>query len=139
MKKYEYTAHTADVGLRAFGRTEAETFENAALGMFNLLCDVSAVEPRKTLEIALETADEEENLLADWLNELLFLYESRDMLFSRFRILELSGGKLRAEVSGEPLDRTRHELGEEIKAATYHMLRVRRSDDGWTAQVIFDI
>lgn len=138
MKGYEYTAHTADVGLIAYGDTEAEAFENAALGMFGLICDLSLVNKAETVTIDVES-DSDETLLADWLNELLYIYETRNMLFSVFRIGSIGRGGLAGSATGEQLDRGRHVLREDIKAATYHMLQVEHGEGGWKAQVLFDV
>lgn len=139
MKRYEYTGHTADVGLIAYGETEAEAFENAAAGMFGLICDMSLVKSHETMDVEVKSAGGDETLLADWLNELLYLYETREMLFGSFVVDSIEAGNLRGKAIGEPLDRERHVLKEDIKAVTYHMLEVGKTTDGWRVQVLFDV
>lgn len=139
MESYEYIGHTADVGLRAHGKTRAEAFENAARGMFDLICDISGVRQRESFPIALESAGGDETLLADWLNELLYLHESRGLLFSGFSVEVLEAGRLRGEARGERIDSGSHILRAEIKAVTYHMLQIKREQAGWSVQVLFDV
>lgn len=137
MKKYTVLNHTADIGIRAYGKTIKEAFENAALGMFSLITDLDKVEEKVSFNLSLE-ADDEETLLAEWLNELIYLFEVKKMLLKKFAIGELEKTKLSASVSGEELDLKRHTLMMQIKAATYHMLKVTHKEN-WEVQVIFDV
>lgn len=130
--------HTADIGIRAWGRTTAELFENAASGMFNIICDTATVEPAESYAVEVE-AEDLETLLVEWLNELLYLSESGELLFSSFKVLSMGETVIKGSAFGEPLDRDRHKLGTEIKAVTYHMLKVEQEDDMWVGTVIFDV
>lgn len=139
MSSFEIIEHTADIGIRAFGSTEAEAFENAATGMFSLIAahddDVRSVQ-----EFPVEvTAEDRETLLVEWLNELLYIFESNRVLLSRFQVQELGETHLVAKAWGEPVDEQRHEFKDDIKAATYHMLKVEKTPEGWEADVIFDV
>lgn len=136
---YEYFEHTADVGLRVRAATPAELFADAGRGLSGLIvADLSRVEPRETLTIALP-GDAWDYLLLDWLNELLYLFESRRFLGAEFRVRVDASG-LRAEVAGEVLDASRHGMEHEVKAVTYHGLRVtQEGDGGWLAEVVLDI
>jgi SHS2 domain-containing protein len=131
--------HTADVGVRAWGGSEEAVFEEAAKGMFSLVCDPQTVGSEETVIVDVEapTADHE-LLLVAWLNELLYLFEARRLLFSGFRVLELGESTLRAEVVGEALG-SHHRVCGGVKAATYHGLKLVRSDDRWEAEVILDV
>jgi SHS2 domain-containing protein len=131
--------HTADVGVRAWGGSEEAVFEEAAKGMFSLVCDPQTVGSEEKLAVSVEspTADHE-LLLVAWLNELLYLFEARRILFSEFRLLELGDSGLKAEVAGEPLG-THHAVCGGVKAATYHGLKLARTDGGWEAEVILDV
>jgi SHS2 domain-containing protein len=135
---FELTEHTADVGIRACGPTRADVFEQAALAMFSLICDPAAVEPREDLRIVL-TAESDDLLLAAWLNELLFIFESRRFVFAGFEVNEVGGGRLWARARGEMQDDTLHEVRAAVKAATYHGLELRRTDGGWEGVVILDV
>ena len=129
--------HTADVGLRVRGATLAELFGNAARGMFTLLCDPTTVHPRERVAVAIEE-DDLAYLLHDWLKELLYIVDTRRMLFARFEA-DITAGRLDGAAWGEPLEPARHEIKTEIKAVTCHGLEVRRRHGHWTAQVIFDL
>jgi SHS2 domain-containing protein len=138
MTRYETIEHTADTGIRAFGATEVEAFENAAAGMFSIIADPREVEERDRFTIYVE-AEDRETLLVEWLNELLYLLDSKGLLLKRFQITELSDTRLSGTVWGEAIDPSRHQLRLEIKAVTYHQLRVIQTADGWMAEVIFDV
>ncbi len=137
MKKYETFDHTADVGIRIFGRTYEEVMANAAYALFDLLTDLTRVRETLSHPIRVEAADREE-LLVCWLSELLFLFESRGYLFKRFEFSHLSQRSLQAVAHGEIFSPSRHECKIEIKAVTYHQVAVRESDGGWEGRVIFD-
>ncbi|MCL5291129.1 MAG: archease [Actinobacteria bacterium] len=135
---YETINHTADVGLKASGVTLAEAFENAATGMFSLISDLENVGSGAALDVYVE-AEDRETLLVEWLNELLYLFEVDHWIFKHFRIEDTDGEHyLRAKAFGEELDLGRHQIKIQIKAVTYHMLKVEH-DDRWIAQVIFDV
>ncbi|MEE9116205.1 MAG: archease [Thermoplasmata archaeon] len=133
--KYEFIEHTADIGIKAYGETLEESFANAALGMFNVMTDVSKVEPVGEYEVKVES-DNLENLLVDWLGELIFLHETQDVLLSEFDV-EIDGLSLDAKVRGETIDREKHELKDDVKAITYHMLEVNQ-EEGYL-KVLLDI
>jgi SHS2 domain-containing protein len=135
---FEIFEHTADLGLRVRGATLEELFAEAARGLFSLIVvnrdDVLPVEERQ-IEVA---GEENDLLLFDWLNELLFAFESEGLLFGEFEI-KISDGRLSAIARGEPIDPNRHELDHEVKAITYHELKVVQTESGWLAEVIADI
>ena len=124
MKRYETFDHTADIGIRAFGRTVGEVFTNAAYALFDQLTDLRKVGERATQEISVEGADRED-LLIRWLGELLFLSLSRGYLFKEFSILHLNSNSLKAIARGEIFDPSRHRFKTEIKAVTYHQVESR--------------
>jgi SHS2 domain-containing protein len=135
---YETFDHTADLGLRMRGPDLDQLFAEAARALFSTIVeDLNTIEPRQKIDVHL-TADECEYLLFDWLKELLFHFDSEHLLFGRFEVHVGSDG-LRGTAWGEPLDRSRHALEHEVKAITYHGLRVEQTDDGWLAEVIVDI
>ena len=138
MKRYETFDHTADIGVRVFGRTVEEVFANAAYALFDQLTDLRKVGERATQEISVEGADRED-LLIRWLGELLFLSLSRGYLFKEFSILHLNSNSLKAIARGEIFDPSRHRFKTEIKAVTYHQVEVKQKDKGWEGKVIFDI
>jgi len=136
MKPYELVEHTADVGVKAYGKTLSEAFEHAALGMFDIITDESSIEPVGQYNIELEAPDLEQ-LLVDWLSKLLFLNGAENLVFGKFQVT-LSGSRLTASVYGEKYDTKKHRMGVEIKAVTYHMLEVH-GEPPMYVQVLFDI
>ena len=137
MRRFEVIEHTADSGIVAYGRDKRELFANAAYGLFSLISDLERVGKSYSREVVVTGADDEE-MLVEWLNELIFLFDVERVLLKRFHIAELDG-RLRATVFGERIDESRHSIDMAPKATTYHMLRVERTTEGWRAQVIFDI
>ena len=135
---YELVDHTADIGLHAWGTTPAEVFEQAARGLFSLICDPPEIDERETVEVALE-AEALDLLLAAWLNELLYIFEARRLVLSQFEVLDLGERTLRARVTGEPLDPGRHVMCGGVKAATLHELSLEPRDGGWEGFVILDV
>ena len=138
MKKFDVIEHTADTGVVAYGADLKEAFANVACAMFSLMADLDAVEEQVCRQIEVEAGDRE-SLVVSWLNELLFLLDVERLVFRRFEVVELSDTGLKARCYGEKLDALRHSLRGGIKAATYHMLRVARDDDGHSIRVIFDV
>jgi tRNA nucleotidyltransferase (CCA-adding enzyme) len=135
---WEHFPHEADVGVRGFGRTRAAAFEQAALALTAAVADPADVEPRKVVELAC-TAPDDELLLVDWLNALVFEMATRRMLFSRFEV-EIDSGRLRGRAWGEAVDVARHTPAVEVKGATYTSLRVAQEPDGtWVAQCVVDV
>ena len=139
MKKYELIDHTADVGVKAYGNTLEESFENAAKGMFDIITDKSEIESVGQFDIKLD-APNLEQLLVDWLSELLYLHSAQNLVFGFFKIMELDEKKpsLYGRVFGEKLNISKHKIGSEIKAVTYHMLEVKNKKP-FHVQVLFDI
>jgi len=138
MKKYETFDHTADVGIRVFGRTLEEVFVNAAYALFDQWTDLRKVREKISQEISVQGADRED-LLIRWLGELLFLGESRGYLFQGVSMRRLDSTSLQAVARGEIFDPSRHRFKTEIKAVTYHQVEIKEVDGKWEGRVIFDI
>ena len=130
--------HTADSGIIVRARDLKALFARAAWGMFSIITDLNAVKPARSETIAV-TALDCEALLVRWLSELNFQHVTRHQLFCRFDILELSDDRLVAEVSGEAIAPERHTIHTEIKAVTFHGLRLEQGPEGWRAEIIFDL
>ncbi len=135
---YEAFDHTADIGLHAYGSTLPELFVNAAAGMESLMVAPEQIEARISREVNAEGHDLVA-LLISWLNELILLFDTDYLLLNEFRISDFTGTNLRATVSGEPYDVTRHDLSSAIKAVTWHEASVEPEAEGYKARVIFDI
>jgi SHS2 domain-containing protein len=135
---YEVFEHTADVGLRITARDRAELYAQAARALFSLIVDDPAtVRPVRSLHFRVEGQDDA-YLLFDWLNELLYTFDTQRTLLVEFEVTLTPAG-LEATARGEPYDPAHHRLEHEIKAITYHGLEVRPHDGGWLAEVILDI
>jgi len=137
VKRFDIIEHTADTGIVAYGAELKEAFANAAYAMFTLIADLGGVEEEVSRQIEVEAGDRE-SLVVSWLNELLYLFDVEGIIFKRFEVIELSETSLKAEGYGEQIDKARHDLRAGVKAATYHMLKVRR-DNGYSIRVIFDV
>ena len=134
---WEHFPHDADVGVRGVGATKAQAFEQAALALTAVVSDLQMIEAQQRIEVECEAPDDE-LLLADWLNSLVYEMSARKMLFSRFSV-QLDGPRLRGEAWGESVDPARHHPAVEIKGATYTALRVAREDGEWLAQTVVDV
>ena len=135
---YEFFDHTADLGLRIVSPDLDGLFRDAALGFFSVVVEPSCLGGgTRELEIRL-SADRLDHLLIDWLNELLFLFDTRRLLLDSIRV-SVRGTQLTATACSRPTDQERDRMLHEVKAITYHGLRVERTSDGWLAEVILDI
>jgi len=153
MKKFEQIDTAGDVGLKVWGNTMEELFENAAEGMFTLITDISTVNEHEEREITLNSENKEE-LFIQWLNELVFLFDTYGFIGKRFNVSLSSDEirnpenvkikttnmiKLNAKVNGGIFNSEINESRLLIKAATYHGLSIEKLNSGWGATVIFDI
>ena len=138
MKPFEVIDHTADIGIVVYGADIKQVFANAALGLFNLMADLDNLKEDTKREIEM-SAEDVEVLLVEWLNELIYISEVEHIIFKRSEINELSNTKLKATCFGQKTRPGQHRLKREIKAATYHMLRLNKDDGGYKVQIIFDV
>ncbi len=135
---FELFEHTADVGIRVRAGTLESLFVDAARGLFSVIAaNLDAVRPLPTMEFKID-GSRRDDLLFDWLDELLYACGTKRVLFAEFAVT-VGDGDLTGVARGEPIDPARHELDMEVKAITYHGLRVERDGDGWLAEVILDI
>ena len=134
---WEHYEHGADIGVRGIGATKAEAFEQAALAMTAVVADPAAIAPLEGVAIECQAPDDE-MLLAQWLNCLIYEMSVRRMLFSKFDV-RVENAKLSAEAWGEAVDAARHHPAVEVKGATYTTLRVAREGERWVAQTVVDV
>ena len=132
--RFEELEHTADLALRVHGHSLKEVFSNTAYGMFSLMADLEGLEPTISREISLESLDYEA-LLVDWLNELLYLHEVEQEIYTRFEIEALSPTALSAIVWGAKIKVSKLT----VKAATFYDLEISKTEDGYLATVVFDV
>jgi SHS2 domain-containing protein len=135
---HELFEHTADLGLRVTAPDLDTLFAEAAACLFSAVVeDPAAVRPQAEQAFEIAGADRE-YLLFDWLRELLYRFDADHLVFGTFEVRVRADG-LSAKAWGEPLDPARHVLSHEVKAITYHELKVEKTPDGWLAEVIVDI
>ena len=137
-KRWEHFPHEADMGIRGIGSTRDEAFEQAALAMTAVITDPAQVSAVEMVEITRQAPDDE-LLLVDWLNALVYETATRKLLFSRFEV-QVKDHVLTARAFGEPMDTAKHHMAVEIKGATYTALRVAQESNGeWVAQCVVDV
>jgi len=134
---WEHFPHDADVGVRGFGATAAEAFEQGAQALTAVITH-SKVEPKASVEVTCE-APNLELLFVDWLNAVIYEMAVRKMLFGRYAV-RIEGMRVEGTLWGEPVDVERHAPACEPKGATYTALRVTQADDGlWSAACVVDV
>lgn len=136
--RWELLPHGADIGVRGFGRTKAEAFEQAALALMAVITDPDTIAAKELVEIACDAPDDA-LLLVEWLNALVYEMATRKMLFARYEV-RIDDNKLLGKAWGEPVDVERHQPAVEVKGATCTELKVERDETGrWLAQCVVDV
>jgi len=135
---FEVLEHTADIGLRAWGKTKEELFENAAMGMVSLAVEIEDVEPRIAYPIAASGTDLD-SLLVNWLGEVLYYLDAQHVVLIKFHAEQITGQNIVGQAWGEPRDPARHRPKVIIKGVTYHQLRIAEQPECWCAEVFLDI
>ncbi len=130
--------HTADLGLEARGRTREELFEALAEGAADVVCDRSSVEPRETRNLIME-AEDTEALAVDFLSGVLCAIQTDRFMVAGVHVDKMTETGLVADLKGEPYDSERHEILTEVKAVTYHELKIEQDGDGWVGRVVLDL
>lgn len=140
MERYEEVSHTADLAARVFGKDLKDLFANAAFAMFDMMYQLSAIsfKPSAKVEVKVQVeAPDTESLLISFLNEILYISYIKKVFLNEFKFSVFSGNSLEAVVSGIPKNDTRSR--HEIKAATYHDVKIRKTADGYETMVVFDV
>ncbi|MEM2336878.1 MAG: archease [Candidatus Bathyarchaeia archaeon] len=141
-RNFEFLEHMADAYIAAYGRNLAEAFENAAAAMFEVMTDIEKVNPKNEDYVEVEAADEHA-LLYNWLEELLVKSEINEMLYSKFKISEVTktadGFRLKAKIWGEKFNPEKHPQKAGVKAVTYHQMEIIQEPDKTTVKFILDI
>ena len=139
---YKVIEHMADIGLKVFGETKGKLFQNAARGMFFIITGSSGVAKQENEQywtIKCEGANLEE-LLVEWLSELLYIHSTDFVILNDFIIKTLTSNHLQAQATGIKINESAYHIEKEIKAVTYHNLQVIKNEKGyWEATIIFDI
>lgn len=134
---YSDLEHTADAGIRVFAPSLDELFVQAASGLFATIADLSGCRPDRSVHVQL-SADSREELLQTWLQDLLVRFGTTGILFSDFSV-SIEELRLNAIARGEPFDPARHHFYTEVKGVTYHGLKIEQGQEGFQAEVIFDL
>lgn len=136
-ERWEHFPHGADVGVRGIGPTREAAFAQAALALTGAITDPETVSPTEPVEVGCSAPDDE-LLLVDWLNALVFEMATRAMLFARFE-LTIDDHALKGTAWGEPVDVARHSPAVEVKGATLTGLKVGERNGAWVAECVIDV
>jgi SHS2 domain-containing protein len=138
MANYAVFEHTADIGVRIKGKDLKDLFRNAGLALFQISSRKQFTKDKTHTDISIKlSADNLEGLFVDWLNELLSLSAAKELIFHNIKVNKLEDNSIEATAVGSNIDN--YKINTEIKAATYHQLRVARKTAGWEAEVILDV
>ena len=152
MRRFEILPHTAHTGFRAFGETIEDLFRHAAEALIEIALDPSAARADAPRQVEASGADIEE-LLVNWLNEVLYLLDGQRFVPAIFKTLRFenatqarrvtdglcAGLAVSARLLGEPRDDARHPPRIVVKAATFHQLKIGEHNGRWEAEVYLDI
>ncbi len=137
-KQIKIIDHTADVGLEAQADSLGELFEAMAEGLAGLICPLEEMSASQSREVSVR-AEDADALAVDFLTAVLNIIQTRHFMVARVKVAEIDSNHVVATLHGEPYQPERHEIGMEIKAVTYHQLRIAQQGDGWVGTVILDI
>ncbi len=137
-KKYRLTTRQSELAVRVVGDSQPDLFANSAFALFDVMTDVDKVEIRDRLPLEVEGADRDD-LLVNWMRELLYLYQGSGYLLKEFNIREVKDTLVKGEVCGEKIDPDRHEIKQEIAGVAYHQSRMAKTGNQWIAQLIFGV
>ncbi len=135
---YTLINHTADFGIQVTGADQKELFANAALALFDLITNTHRLTGEKTLTLEVQALDMPD-LMVNWLRELLYAWNGKQMLVKKVDIQFISDKNLTAVVTYDRFKPDVHEIKNEIKAVTYHQVCVEQTPEGWNSKIIFDV
>ena len=138
IKRYRITPHHSELAVKVFGSSQLELFQNSGWALFDVTTDIEKIETKDCVPLEVEGSDRDD-LLVNWVRELLYLYQGSGYLLKEFRISELGDKMMKAEACGEKIDPDRHEIKKEIVAIAYDKSRMVKTGDQWTAQLIFEV
>ncbi len=137
-EKYHLIDHTADFGIHVSGTNSKDLFANAVEALFDVITEIDSLTGHDSCHMEI-SGDDWSDLMVNWLREILYLWNGREMLVKSVQILSLSENKISAKIYFDAYIPDRHSIKTEIKAVTYHQIQVKSSPSGWKAQIIFDI
>jgi SHS2 domain-containing protein len=138
MRPYKTIDHTGDVGIKVYGKSLPELFQNAAHGLFDIILKKPKIQGLHAEKISV-TANDVEQLLVTWLSEFLYLFDTKRLVFGKIAIDKFEETAVEATAEGEIFDPKKHVIQTEIKAVTYHGLKIGKKGSLYTTLVIFDI
>lgn len=128
----------SELAVRVVGNSQADLFANSAFALFDVMTDLEKIEVKERLPLEVEGADRDD-LMVNWMRELLYLYQGSGYLLKEFQIREVKDTLVKADVCGEKIDPDRHDMKKEIAAVAYHQSRMEKTGNQWTAQLIFEV
>lgn len=138
-KNYHITKHQSELAVRIVGNSQADLFANSALTLFDVMVtDVQKIDCKESIPLEVEGTDRDD-LMVNWVRELLYLYQGSGYLLKEFLIREVKDTLVKADVRGEKIDPDRHEIQQEIAAVASHKSRMQKTGNQWTAHLIFEI
>jgi SHS2 domain-containing protein len=137
-KDYTIIDHTADIGIVVRAKTLKELFRKSAMAFYDITADLNGIKAGRMVPLNIKGTGIED-LMINWLSELLFLFSTENWLSRNVDIVKIDEKMLKAELFGEIFDPCRHRIYTEIKAVTYHKFQVEKKGGWWAARVIFDI
>ena len=137
-KKYRITTRQSELAVKITGNSQADLFAKSAFALFDVMLDVDKIEIKERLPLEVEGADRDD-LMVNWMRELLYLYQGGGYLLKEFAIREVKDTLVKAEVCGEKIDPDRHEIKQEIVGVAYNQSRMTKTGNQWTAQLIFEV
>ena len=138
-KKYRITKHQSELAVKVVGASQADLFANSAYTLFDVMvADLDKVDCKEHIPLEVEGTDRDD-LMVNWMRELLYLYQGSGYLLKEFQIREVKDTIVKAEVAGEKIDPDRHEIKQEIGAIAFHKSRMDKTGNQWTAQVILEV
>jgi SHS2 domain-containing protein len=137
-KKYRLMTRQSELAVRVVGNSQADLFANSAFALFDVMTDLAKIELKERVPLEVEGADRDD-LMVNWMRELLYLYQGSGYLLKEFQIHEVKDTLVKADVCGEKIDPDRHDMKKEITAVAYHQSRMEKTGNQWTAQLIFEV
>jgi SHS2 domain-containing protein len=137
-KKYRITIRQSELAVKVLGDSQANLFANSAYALFDVMTDIDKIDIKERLALEVEGMDRDD-LMVNWMRELLYLYQGSGYVLKEFHIHEVKETVVKAEVCGEKLDPDRHEIKQDITAVAYNQSRMQKTGNQWTAQLIFEV
>lgn len=137
-KKYRLMTRQSALAVKVIGNSQADLFANSAFALFDVMTDVEKIEIKEHLPLEVEGVDRDD-LMVNWMRELLYLYQGSGYLLREFQVREVKDTLVKADVCGEKIDPDRHEIKKEVASVAYHQSRMEKTGNQWTAQLVFEV